>query len=82
MFLVIKHYLNPNSGVQIKVSELTNLKRETADILSNYIVESLKEHKLSDKIITYPGDNKINYNLILEMFCKKGTKMVFQFSII
>jgi len=49
-------------GSTNKVSEVTNLKRETADILSNYIVESLKEHKLLDKIITFPGDNKINYN--------------------
>lgn len=54
---ILIRYFKPNSGIQIKVFEVTNLKGETANILSTYIIESLKKHKLSDKIIAFSGDN-------------------------
>jgi len=54
---ILIRYLNPNLGVQIKVFEVTNLKGEIVDILSNYIIESLKKHKFLDKIIAFSGDN-------------------------
>jgi hypothetical protein len=38
---------------------VTNVKGETEDILSNYIVEGLKKHNLSDKIIAFSDDNII-----------------------
>lgn len=49
--------MNPKSGIQLKVFEIIYLKEETADILLNYMIKSLKNHKLSDKIIIFFGDN-------------------------
>lgn len=45
--------MNPKSGIQLKVFEIIYLKEETADILLNYMIKSLKNHKLSDKIIIF-----------------------------
>lgn len=39
---ILKRYFNPNSGIQVKVFEVTNLKGETADILLNYMIKILK----------------------------------------
>jgi len=53
---------------------VTNLKGETADILLNYKIESLKKHKLLDKIIAFSCDNcNTNFGGVL----RKGIKNVF-----
>jgi len=54
---ILIRYFNPKTGVQIKVLEFTNLKGETSDILSSYIMEILTKHKLAHKIIAFTGDN-------------------------
>ncbi|KAL4131790.1 hypothetical protein QTP88_009047 [Uroleucon formosanum] len=54
---ILIRYFDPKTGVQIKVLEFTNLKGETSDILSSYIMEILTRHKLSHKIIAFTGDN-------------------------
>lgn len=60
---------------------MTNLKGETADILLNYMIKSLKKQKLSDKIIIFFGDNcNTNFGALdLEVFEGKEQKMFFQF---
>ncbi|XP_060835436.1 uncharacterized protein LOC132929545 [Rhopalosiphum padi] len=71
---ILIRYFKPNSGIQIKVFEVTNLKGETANILSTYIIESLKKHKLSDKIVAFSGDNcNTNFGGVL----RKGSNNVF-----
>lgn len=50
-------YFNSNFGTQIKNFEVKNLKGETTNILLNYVIESLKKHKLFHKIIAFSGDN-------------------------
>jgi len=67
-------YFDPKTGAQIKVLEFTNLKRESSDILSSYIMEILKKHKLFHKIIAFTGDNcTTNFGGA----AWKGTKNVF-----
>jgi len=71
---ILIRYFKPNSGIQIKVFEVINLKGETANILSTYIIESLKKHKLSDKIVAFSGDNcNTNFGGVL----RKGSNNVF-----
>jgi len=73
---ILIRYFNLKTGVQIKVLEITNLKGETADILTNYIIEILNKYKLSDKIIAFSGDN---CNINFGGSNRKGTKNVFSF---
>jgi hypothetical protein len=56
------------------VLEFTNLKGETSDILSSYIMEILTKHKLSHKIIAFTGDN---CNTNFGGAARRGTKNVF-----
>jgi hypothetical protein len=62
--------------VQIKILEITNLKGETADILTNYIIKILNKYKLSNKIIAFSDDN---CNTHFGGSNKKGTKNIFLF---
>ncbi|VVC27326.1 Ribonuclease H-like domain [Cinara cedri] len=66
-------YFDPKTGVQIKVLEFTNLKGETSDILSSYIIEILTKHKLSHKIIAFTSDN---CNTNFGGAARRGTKNV------
>ncbi|VVC35789.1 Hypothetical protein CINCED_3A001819 [Cinara cedri] len=43
---ILIRYFNPKTGVQIKVLEFTNLKGETSDMLSSYIMKILTKHKV------------------------------------
>ncbi|CAI6349856.1 unnamed protein product [Macrosiphum euphorbiae] len=71
---ILKRYFKINSGIHINIFEVTNLKGETANILSTYIIESLKKHKLTDKIIAFSSDNcNTNFGGIL----RKGSNNVF-----
>jgi hypothetical protein len=54
---VLVRYFTPEKTVQTKVFEFYNLKGETADVLTTYIMNVLNKYKLSDKIITFCGDN-------------------------
>jgi hypothetical protein len=47
----------PEKRVQNKVIESHNLKGETADVLTTYIINALHKYKLSDKIIAFCGEN-------------------------
>lgn len=71
---ILIRYFNPKTGVQIKVLEFTNLKGETSDILSSYIMEILTKHKLAHKIIAFTGDN---CNTNFGGAARRGTKNVF-----
>ncbi|KAL4098108.1 hypothetical protein QTP88_022777 [Uroleucon formosanum] len=71
---ILIRYFDPKTGVQIKVLEFTNLKGETSDILSSYIMEILTKHKLSHKIIAFTGDN---CNTNFGGAARRGTKNVF-----
>jgi hypothetical protein len=54
---VLVRYFIPRKGVQTKVIEFNNLKDETADVLTTYIMDVLNKYKLSNKIIPFCGDN-------------------------
>jgi len=41
---ILIRYFDPKTGVQIKVLEFTNLKGDTSDILSSYIMDILSKH--------------------------------------
>jgi hypothetical protein len=56
---VLVRYFIPRKGVQTKVTEFHNLKGETADMLTTYIMDVLDKHKVSNKIIAFCGDNCI-----------------------
>jgi hypothetical protein len=47
-------YFIPRKGVQTKAIEFHNLKGETPDVLTTYIMD---KYKLSNKIIAFCGDN-------------------------
>lgn len=72
--LILIRYFDPKTGIQIKVVEFTNLKGETSDMLSSYIMEVLRKHKLSHKIIAFTGDN---CNTNFGDAARRGTKNVF-----
>jgi len=73
---VVIRYFDTKTGVHIKVLEFTNLKGETSDILSSYIMDILTKHKLSHKIIAFTGDN---CNTNFGGAARRGTKNVFPF---
>ncbi|XP_026819093.1 uncharacterized protein LOC113557737 [Rhopalosiphum maidis] len=50
---ILIRYFKPNSGIQIKVFEVTNLKGETANILATYIIESLKSISCQIKLLHF-----------------------------
>lgn len=56
---ILIRYFDPKTRDQIKVLKFKNLKEETLDILSSYIMEMLTKHKLSHKIIAFIGDNYV-----------------------
>jgi hypothetical protein len=53
---VVQHFI-PRRGVQTKVTEFHNLKGETANVLTIYIMDVLDKYKLSNKIIGFCGEN-------------------------
>jgi hypothetical protein len=70
---VLVRYFIPRKGVQTKVTEFHNLKGETADVLTTYIMNVLDKYKLSKKIIAFCGDNcKTNFGGA----ARKGTNNV------
>jgi hypothetical protein len=54
---VLIRYFIPRKGVKTKMIEFHNLKGETADVLTTYIMDVLDKHKLSNEIIAICGDN-------------------------
>jgi hypothetical protein len=71
---VLVRYFIPRKGVQTKVTEFHNLKGETADVLTMYIMDVLEKYKLSNKIIAFCGDN---CNINFGGAARKGTNNVF-----
>jgi len=55
--LIIIRYFDLKTRIQIKVLEFINLKGNSLDILSSYIMGILTKHKLSHKIIAFSADN-------------------------
>jgi hypothetical protein len=72
--LKLVRYFIPSKGVQDKVTELHNLKGETADVVTTYITDVLDKYKLSNKIIAFCGDN---CNTNFGGAARKGTNNVF-----
>jgi hypothetical protein len=70
---VLVQYFLPRKGVQTKVIEFLNLKGETADVLTTYIMDVLDKHKLSNEIIAICGDN---CNTNFRGVARKGTNNV------
>jgi hypothetical protein len=54
---VLVRYFTPEKRVQTNMIEFRNLKDETADVLTTYIMNILHKYKLSDKIIASCGDS-------------------------
>jgi hypothetical protein len=54
---VLFRYFTPQKRVQTKATECNNLKLETADLLTIYIMNVLHKCKLSDKVIAFCGEN-------------------------
>jgi hypothetical protein len=54
---VLVQYFTLEERVQTKVIEFHNLKGETADVLTTYIMNVLHKYKLLDKVIVLSGDN-------------------------
>jgi hypothetical protein len=71
---VLVRYFFPRKSVQTKVIEFHNLKGETADVLTTYIMDVLDKYKLSNKIIAFCGDN---WNTNFRGAARKGTKNMF-----
>ena len=59
--IMIRYFL-PESGVQVKLLQFISFPRETAEILSKYLLSVLDQTKLKDKLIGFCADNiKINF---------------------
>jgi hypothetical protein len=71
---VLVQYFIPRKGVQTKVIEFHNLKGETADVLTTYMMDVPDKYKLSNKIIAFCGDN---CNTNFGGAARKGTNYVF-----
>jgi hypothetical protein len=71
---VLVRYFIPRKGVQTKVIEFHNLKGETVDVLTTYIMDVLEKYKLSNKINAFCGDN---CNTNFGGAARKGTNNVF-----
>jgi hypothetical protein len=71
---MIVRYFFPRKGVQTKVIEFHNLKGETADVVTTYMMDVLDKYKLSNKIISFCGDN---CNTNFGGAARKGTINVF-----
>jgi hypothetical protein len=74
--LILILYFDPKIGVQIKVLEFTNLKEETSDILSFYIMEILTKINYLTKLLNLPVTTII---LISEMLQGEEQKMFLRF---
>jgi hypothetical protein len=71
---VLVQYFIPRKGVQTKAIEFHNLKDETTDFLTTYIMDVLNKYKLSNKIVAFCGDNcSTNF----AGAARKGTNNVF-----
>jgi hypothetical protein len=73
LVLMIVRYFIPRKGVQTKVIEFHNLKGETADVVTTCITVVLDKYKLSNKIISFCGDN---CNINFGGAARKGTNNV------
>jgi hypothetical protein len=73
MVPIFIRYCNPQEGVKIKVLEFMNLKGETSNILSYYIMNVLKKYNLLNNVV-FSGDNcNTNFGGV----SRKGTNNVF-----
>ncbi|XP_025410915.1 uncharacterized protein LOC112683919 [Sipha flava] len=71
---ILIRYFNPQEGVKIKVLEFMNLKGETSNILSDYILNVLKKYSLLNNVVAFSGDNcNTNFGGV----SRKGTNNVF-----
>jgi hypothetical protein len=57
VFPILVRYFKPDAGVYVKILELTNLNGETAEIVSNYLTETITKHKLDTKVVGLCADN-------------------------
>lgn len=53
----LSRYFDRNTIMHISVLEITNLKKETADNLSTYTIDTLKKYILIDNSIAFSGYN-------------------------
>ena len=61
IFPLLVCYFLPMDGVQVKVLELEDKCGETSDIVSSYILKTLSDHNIENKIVGLCADNT-NYN--------------------
>ena len=62
VFSIVIRYFLPESGVEVKLLQFISFPRETAEILSKYLLSVLDQTKLKDKLIGFCADNcKTNF---------------------
>ena len=54
---VMVRYFLPEEGVKVKLLDFKSVPGETAAILTDSLMCSLRDHQLTEKIIAYCGDN-------------------------
>ena len=57
LVLIVIRYFLPESGVEVKLLEFKSVPRETAEILSKYLLLVPDQTKLKDKLIGFCADN-------------------------
>lgn len=54
---IMARYFCSSTGVSTKILEVQDVPRETATVLSDYIMDTLKKHGLSSKVVGLSADN-------------------------
>lgn len=57
VFPLLVRYFSPKNGTQVKLLELENQRCETAEVISDYVMQVLKNHELLEKVIGFCADN-------------------------
>ena len=57
MLPVLVRYFNADAGIQVKVLELSNVKGESSELISDYLKTSVRENKIKSKVIGIRADN-------------------------
>jgi hypothetical protein len=75
LFPVLVRYFKPDSGIHVKILEMKELPAETSETVSKYLLETVDEHKLKDKLIALCADNT---NSNFGGAARKGRKNVYR----
>lgn len=57
MMPVLARYFIPNIGVRVKIIEFTSIKNETAETITNVLMEAAEKNNIKEKFVGFCGDN-------------------------